>query len=290
MDRIGSINKRLARVAVILANMDEQASQVANSTPEALTREEGYQQSLGVLQQLAESSVGTILFVEHSYIAKDLEHTKNHDKEASLLKAIDQIHAAREMLSLTEDSVEYKKMVKYLPPQEKEKDLPRDTVIRFFESHKKRLKNFITYASNDSEWRQAILNQRLLNIKKAEGSYIQVQREILGDDWRPMPDPSIPTLDSTPTDGYRNMSTEEIKEVIDAYDKRKNAYAQKKVDALPLSQKALACATAKNAKTEFDWQHPVEAKEVAALKKILEEREPKEPNVQKHHQRDDHEL
>lgn len=92
-----------------------------------------------------------------------------------------------------------------------------------------------------------------------------------------MPDPSIPTLDSTPTDGYRNMSTEEIKEVIDAYDKRKNAYAQKKVDALPLSQKALACATAKNAKTEFDWQHPVEAKEVAALKKILEEREPKEP-------------
>lgn len=121
MDRIGSINKRLARVAVILANMDEQASQVANSTPEALTREEGYQQSLGVLQQLAESSVGTILFVEHSYIAKDLEHTKNHDKEASLLKAIDQIHAAREMLSLTEDSVEYKKNGQVSSPSGKRK-------------------------------------------------------------------------------------------------------------------------------------------------------------------------
>lgn len=196
MDLIGSIDRSLLKKAMVLTAADDKSSQAVNATPEALAREEGYRQSLDVLRQLGKSSVSTILFMEHYFIANELEQTKNPYKAASLLKAVEQIDAAREMLTLTEDPSAYKKMIKLLPPHEKEKDLPRDTVIRFFDSHKKRLKNFITYASNESDGQQAILSQRLVNIKRAEGSYVQIQHQILGDDWRPPTDTSRPVLPS----------------------------------------------------------------------------------------------
>lgn len=71
-----------------------------------------------------------------------------------------------------------------------------------------------------------------------------------------------------------NMTTDEIKKQIADYEAQKSVYVKKCTERLPQSLKN---GYAMKAQEDFDKQHAEEAKEVAALKKILEEREPKRP-------------
>lgn len=196
MDRIGWTDDALIGRAAFYASMDEKASQTAKSTQEALALEESYQQSLKVLKQVGASSVATILFMEHYYLANEYEQARDPIQLSSLTKAIEQVQAARDMLSLTDHPDEYKKMVAMLPPQDKEKDLPHDSVRHFFLSHGARLHDRIKHGHALSEGQQEILKQRFENIKQARQIYMEAQREILGDDWKPAVDYSVPTLPS----------------------------------------------------------------------------------------------
>lgn len=199
MDRIGSIDEALIKKTILRAMLDDNASQTISETHLALAREEGFRRSLEMHQMIGRSSIGTILFMERCSLTLDMKLAADRSQATSLKKAIDQVGAARNMLSQTESSDEYKKMVEDLPPQEKEKDLPYDTVRRFFSSHTTRLQKRIKYELNASEGQQAILKQRLKNIRQAETKYIGIQRQILGGDRKPAKDyTKMPPLSSDP--------------------------------------------------------------------------------------------
>lgn len=196
MDRIGSIDESLIKKAIVRAILDEKASKAVSDTPEALVREEGCKRSVELLHTIGRSSVAAILYMEHHILAKELEQARDPISVASLQKAIEQIQVARKMLPRIYDPDGYKGMVEELPPQEREGNLPRDTVRRFFLSHGARLHDRIKHGLDASDGKLAILKQRLENIKQARKLYIDAQRNVLGNDWKPEVDYSVPPLPS----------------------------------------------------------------------------------------------
>lgn len=200
MDRIGSIDESLLQKAMIRVVLDDKASKTANETLEAIAREEGHVQSLALHQQIGRSSVSTILYMEQYHLTQEFKAARSSIEMSSLKNAIDEIEAARDRLSLTDDPDGYRKMVEALAPQDKKKDLPIDIVRRCFASHKARLQDRIKHPNGMSDGQYAILEQRAKNIRQAERWYIEFQREILGSDWRPEKDytkmPPLPSDDS----------------------------------------------------------------------------------------------
>lgn len=290
MEQIGSINESLVRKAIVRYVIDGKASQASDGTNEAIAREEGYLKTLDVHQEIGASTVGTILYIEQYLLIKELEKARGPSEVSSLKNAIDEIEAARGNLSLTGDTAGYKKMVADLAPQDKKESLPLDTVRRCLKSHKGRLRDRIKHPSGLSDGQYAILKQRLKSLQYAEDSYKKAQREVLGDDWKPEKDyTQMPPLPSDSTsreseDKHQEMTTEEMKKQIADYEAQKIAYAKKRIEGLSQS---LQYGYALKAKEDFDKQHAEEAASIAEMKKIVAEREPKQPKVQKHRKRDD---
>lgn len=200
MDRIGSIDEALLQRAMYFAIVNKNETNDANDTPEAMVREEGYVRSLALHRQIGRSSVSTILYMEQYHLTQEFKAARSSIEMSSLKNAIDEIEAARDRLSLTDDPDGYRKMVEALAPQDKKKDLPIDIVRRCFASHKARLQDRIKHPNGMSDGQYAILEQRAKNIRQAERWYVEFQREILGSDWRPEKDytkmPPLPSDDS----------------------------------------------------------------------------------------------
>lgn len=86
----------------------------------------------------------------------------------------------------------------------------------------------------------------------------------------------------------KNMTTEEMKKEISDYVTKKNAYIMEKVNALPMSQLSSRRDVSIRAGADFDKQHEEEAASIAAMRKVIKEREPKQP-TKKTRSRDDFE-
>lgn len=85
----------------------------------------------------------------------------------------------------------------------------------------------------------------------------------------------------------KNMTTEEMKKEISDYVTKKNAYIMEKVNALPMSQLSSRRDVSIRAGADFDKQHEEKAASIAAMRKVVAEREPKKPA--RHRSRDDFE-
>lgn len=86
----------------------------------------------------------------------------------------------------------------------------------------------------------------------------------------------------------KTMTIDEMKREIDNFDVRRNAYAKQQVDTIPSDLEYARRDRSIHAKADFDAQHAEEAASIAEMRKIIKEREPKQP-TKKTRSRDDFE-
>lgn len=176
---------------------DRDASSLADLTAEAQLRDQSKRQTMDILRSIASSSdmrailrgESTLLRIDHFH--EELSSAPNSRYLGNLRKSIDNAQIALAVLDMIADSEAYRAYVRTFPLQDIDRsDLPLDACRKFAAAHPARLENF-RLAQSDID--KAILKQRTDNIKLFAALYKSLQRETLGDDWRPKVDLAPPS-------------------------------------------------------------------------------------------------
>lgn len=78
---------------------------------------------------------------------------------------------------------EYKLSISGISFRDVHDGVPNDACVKFCKSYATRMRNIKMGKDNGSD--KAIIEQRIANIAKVHSLYRSMQRQILGDDWRP---------------------------------------------------------------------------------------------------------
>jgi hypothetical protein len=126
----------------------------------------------------------TIILVEVGFLTQELEFCAKGDTDTrnSLTRALQSFRDALRSLATVEDAVMYKAAETTHPtdPKKRVEGFPKDAFHQACGSHQARLRNILrTPGVNMQE--KALLKQRAVNMKTAQGVYVEKQRKALID-------------------------------------------------------------------------------------------------------------
>jgi hypothetical protein len=177
-----------SRVKVISKASDEESQLEKKflNSPKGKKFQEQCKAELKVLKKIGDGGdITEIVAVEKRLLDSDLDK----DPETKSLwttdqkKGIEQMSYVEEHADLVKDSDAYKKIDKaFSRPIDRSKNLPTDGVRKALREHRVFLSN--RTLGQMYEVQKKLLEQRVKNIKIAEGNYISLQRKALGlDKW-----------------------------------------------------------------------------------------------------------
>ncbi len=174
MAKTGLLFKLTAKLAD-----DWKAYQQKETTPEALTFQEGLKDTLGIYKELAEAkNPEAILKAEQIALVQEKEFANSSEMVNSIKPGLTQIEEARQSLELVQDSEAYQKVASAFSGKRKQGGLPLDGFREFIKSHQARLTNRLK--SDGSHAEKNLLRQRKKNLTIANEQYIGMQRKALG--------------------------------------------------------------------------------------------------------------
>lgn len=190
MEQAGSTGPTRYYDSIVSAYVRDKAlASLVSQTDESLKRDDGRQHLISSLRLLGRAGdICEMLYVEDAILRIDHHHELASKKPYSrylgnLENAIDSIQMAIKTISLADDPAAYRSSVIQYPKQYIGRDgLPIDAVRKMCSTHPVRLANFML-GMDDID--KDILSHRINNIKSVGKIYKLMQREILGDDWRP---------------------------------------------------------------------------------------------------------
>ena len=168
----------LFRLTAKLAD-DWKSYQQKETTPEALTFQNGLKGTLGMYKELAEAKdPEAILKSEQIALIQEKEFANSAEMVNSIKPGLTQIEEARQSLELVHDSETYPKVTAAFSDKRKQGGLPLDGFREFIKSHQARLTNRLK--SEGSHEEKNILRQRKANLKVANEAYTKLQKKALG--------------------------------------------------------------------------------------------------------------
>jgi hypothetical protein len=176
MEKTGLLLKAADR-----ANRDWESYHQKESTPEALSYQEGLNKTLELLQDVGKSNLPeVVLAVEKVFLLQEKETYANSSEMVNSIKPaladMDSAYAALELVS--GDHQAYQKAATTYSGKHLSAGLPLDAFREFVKSHKARLTNRLRSVSSVPE--KNILRQRKENLISANKCYITLQRHALG--------------------------------------------------------------------------------------------------------------
>ena len=126
----------------------------------------------------------TILLAEYTFITQELELCPKTDKNAinSLTKAVQSFDDAFLVLKIVEDKTIYHVADKAIPHAQEYriKGYPKDSYHIACNSHKARIKNFLSTPGTDPI-EKSLLEQRQANLSTAQNAYVEKQKKALSE-------------------------------------------------------------------------------------------------------------
>jgi hypothetical protein len=150
-----------------------------------ISYENGIALAMSVFQEAQRSAdPQTIIRVEATFLTQELEFCAKGDTDTrnSLTYAIQRFRDALRSLEVVEDAAGYKIAVKThsTEPKKRVQGFPMDAFHQACASHNTRLRNILRTPGIEM-LEKALLKQRAINMKTAQGAYAEKQRKALTD-------------------------------------------------------------------------------------------------------------
>jgi hypothetical protein len=148
-----------------------------------ISYETGIALALAVFQEAQRSAdPQTIILVEVGFLTQELQFCAKADTDTrnSLTYAIQSFRDALRSLEVVEDGAGYKTAEKTYPtdPKKRVQGFPKDAFHQACGSHNVRLRNILRTPGLDM-LEKDLLKQRAVNMKTAQGAYVEKQRKAL---------------------------------------------------------------------------------------------------------------
>jgi hypothetical protein len=148
-----------------------------------ISYEDGIALALATFQEAQRSAdPQTLILVEVTFLSQELEFCAKGDTDTknSLPRALQSFRDSLRSLEVVEDAERYKsaEMTHPTDPKKRVEGFPKDAFHQACASHQARLRNILrTPGVNMQE--KALLKQRAVNMKTAQGAYVEKQRKAL---------------------------------------------------------------------------------------------------------------